>query len=305
MDATTPGLSRRSTMILREDYRSIASIYDDARTADRLIAHYRLERRLADEMRQSTQEQREQGLYATLYDTLLNELADHPRKAAETEAARLRKRAYVERQARMILKETSKDDVFVDIGGGDCEVALLVAPHVARAMVVDVCDKLVPKVEAENFTFVKTTGVRVPLESESVSFLYSNQLMEHLHPQDALEQLRELHRVLKPGGRYLCRTPNRVTGPHDVSRYFDDIAHGTHMQEYTYGQLARKFRAAGFDRIRILVAPRSHRLFSMPLMLALFLEQAFARVPRRFHTRICRSRVVRSLMGITLIAEKR
>ena len=34
-------------------------------------------------------------------------------------------------------------------------------------------------------------------------------------------------------GVYICITPNRVSGPHDVSRGFDEVATGFHMHEYT------------------------------------------------------------------------
>jgi hypothetical protein len=30
----------------------------------------------------------------------------------------------------------------------------------------------------------------------------------------------EINRILKPGGQYLCATPSRVTGPHDISVFF-------------------------------------------------------------------------------------
>lgn len=130
----------------------------------------------------------------------------------------------------MIIREVGANDVFLEVGGGDCRVALAVAPHVARSVVVDVTNQLVPADHGvANFNFVKTRGVEVPLPSESVSFIYSNQLMEHLHPEDAAAQLQELYRVLKPGGRYLCRTPSKVSGPHDVSMFFGDVARGMHM----------------------------------------------------------------------------
>jgi ubiquinone/menaquinone biosynthesis C-methylase UbiE len=292
-------------MHLRPDYRKIAAIYADGRSGERILAHYQLERRLADELRTSTRQQRESGLYNDLYDTLVGELPDHPRRTGDTEATRERKRRYCERQAKLIRRYTRPDDAFLDVGGGDCKVALLMAPHVAKSIVLDVSDKLAPMaVEASNFEFVKTTGVQVPLASDSVSFIYSNQLMEHLHPEDAVEQLRELYRVLKPGGVYMCRTPNRVTGPHDVSRYFDEVAHGTHMREYCYAELDHIFRDAGFVKTRVVVAPQAHRFFGLPKKIALALEGAFARVPRPLHTAICRSRVTRALMGITMIAEK-
>jgi predicted SAM-dependent methyltransferase len=38
------------------------------------------------------------------------------------------------------------------------------------------------------------------VRAESVDLAYSNQLMEHLHPDDASEQLANVYRALKPGG---------------------------------------------------------------------------------------------------------
>jgi hypothetical protein len=116
--------------------------------------------------------------------------------------------------------------------------------------------------------------------------------------------VRELIRVLKPGGRYLCRTPSRITGPHDVSRYFDSVAFGTHMKEYTYRELTAIFTGAGLTNVRVLLAPRAYDLFALPRAFAFALEYIFARVPRRLHTRICRSRFVRALLGVTVIAQK-
>ena len=79
---------------------------------------------------------------------------------------------------------------------------------------------------------VLSDGVSVEVPAASVTLAYSNQLMEHLHPDDALVQLRNIVRALAPGGLYV-RHPNRLTGPHDISMYFDRVATGFHLKEYT------------------------------------------------------------------------
>jgi hypothetical protein len=109
---------------------------------------------------------------------------------------------------------------------------------------------------------------------------------------------------LKPGGRYLCRTPSKVSGPHDVSMFFGDVARGMHMQEYSYETLVQIFKEAGFVRPRIIIAPRAHRLIDLSYVFARPIEMAFAAVPRSLHTLICRSAIGRTLLGITIIAEK-
>lgn len=296
---------RAGPVELRRDYKAIEALYDARRTPERIVAHYELERVIADELRASTKAQREAGLYQDAYRRLLGGLSDHPRKTVHSPERAARTRAYVQRQASMLRREVRADDVFVDLGGGDDAVALAVAPFVGRAIVVDVSDALAPaEVDAPNFAFVKNVGASIPLPSESVDFMYSNQVMEHLHPDDALEQLCEVYRVLKPGGRYLCRTPNRVSGPHDVSMFFSNVAEGMHLKEYSYRELNGLMKQAGFARTRIWIAPRAYRAFALPQWLAETTEAILARTPRPLHTAICRSRIARALLGITMMAEK-
>jgi hypothetical protein len=73
--------------------------------------------------------------------------------------------------------------------------------------------------------------------------------MEHLHPEDALEQLQNIYDVIAPGGKYICITPNRLSGPHDISRHFDEISSGFHLKEYTLSELYDIFIQAGFKSI--------------------------------------------------------
>ena len=66
--------------------------------------------------------------------------------------------------------------------------------------------------------------------------------------------------ALAAGGRYICITPNRLSGPHDISRYFDDVASGLHLKEYSIAELAAAFAAAGFSETQAFVSYRGRIL---------------------------------------------
>ncbi len=76
-------------------------------------------------------------------------------------------------------------------------------------------------------------GREIPVADGSIDLAYSNQLLEHLHPDDALTQTSNVFAALRPGGAYVCLTANRLSGPHDISMYFDPEATGFHLREYT------------------------------------------------------------------------
>ena len=64
---------------------------------------------------------------------------------------------------------------------------------------------------------------RYPFEDASFDLVVSNYVVEHV--EDAASHLAEIARVLKPGGRYIFRTPNLVHYVAVVSRV---TSHGVH-----------------------------------------------------------------------------
>lgn len=83
----------------------------------------------------------------------------------------------------------------------------------------------------------------------------SDQVFEHLHPEDHVTHLAEARKLLKDGGRYILRAPHRATGPHDISAVFGfDRAVFLHLCEPDYGLMERLTRAAGFRTTRAVVA---------------------------------------------------
>jgi SAM-dependent methyltransferase len=282
----------------RPDFRRQQRIFGDDRPASRVLAHYVLERELSDRLRAAAREARSE-VYGEVYHALFAALPDHPQHRVH--AAR-RKRADAE--LRRIAGRLPPCSVFLEIGCGDAALGFAVARQADRAYGLDVTDALIDFAAAPpNFGFLRTRGVDIPLPACAVDFAYSNQLMEHLHPEDAVDQLMEVHRVLKPGGGYMCITPSRVTGPHDISCYFDYEATGLHLREYDYGALRALFRQAGFRTFSCAASIRGHEI-GLPYTLMRAAECGLLALPPRIRTALTGFGPVGAILGLTVIAAK-
>jgi SAM-dependent methyltransferase len=294
----------------------------DIRTQGRLRAHYEIEVELANRLRGAPPDARRQ-LYGQVYDELFARVPDHPqltRRAEPTEQA-----AYARLQVALIRRFLPPGGRYVEIGAGDCATVCGVAAFARGATAVEVSADIVPVRLPPNVDVAISDGVSVPVAPGSADLVYSNQLMEHLHPDDAMEQLRNIAEALKPGGRYICITPNRLTGPHDISAGFDSEPRGFHLREYTYRELAPAFRRAGFRRVSVLegaqgralarlvelLAPASataaraiersgQRVVTLPLAPYLLVEQLGASWPGD----VSKMRVFCRLLNIRIMAER-
>ncbi len=226
----------------------------DDRTIERLRAHYDVERSLAEQLRKSTRDRRT-SLYPALYNELFARVPDHPQLTEKTSPEATA--ASTRRKLKLLQHYLRPDTTFLEVGAGDCALAIEVARQVRQVIAIDVSDEITRGLATPgNFTLTLSDGRSIPVPPGSVTVAYSNQLMEHLHPDDALEQLQNIHRALAPGGVYICITPNRLSGPHDISKYFDKVARGFHMKEYTNSDLSRLFRRVGFSKVEVLVGAK-------------------------------------------------
>ncbi len=277
---------------------------EDLRPPHQIREHYEVEKTLAARLRNSTREERRQ-LYRSVYDDLFQQLPHHPqlaaKAAAESAAIRAAKVAY---ELNSLMPFLRGDMTFMEIGPGDCALSLAVAKRVQHVYAVDVSTEVTSSLNAPpNFTLLLSDGCSVPAEPNSVNLVYSNQLMEHLHPDDAEEQLADIYRVLTPGGIYFCITPNRLNGPHDVSRGFDEVATGLHLKEYTTRELSKLFDEAGFSSIKIHMRVRRVQCLA-PVFVGLVLESLFELLPARARKRIGSAPWTWHLLGIKMVATK-
>lgn len=271
------------------------------RTPDEIAQHYSIEKELADRLRRSSKEERRR-LYALVYDELFERVPHHPQllQKADTEAST---RAASQRM-RLLGRFLTPETTFLELGAGDCRLALEVAKLVRRVYAIEVSREIGKDLTPPpNFELVISDGTSIPVPEGSITLAYSNQLMEHLHPDDALEQLYNINRSLVRGGAYVCVTPNRVAGPHDVSRYFDDVATGLHMKEYTAGELASLFRRAGFSQISTYGGGQGVYFRSSPLLIGMC-EAVLSAAPPSLRKILTGVAPLRALLGVIIVGRK-
>ena len=266
--------------------------------------HYDVEKVLAARLRGASREDRRR-MYGQLYNELYSRVKDHPllrRKLMSGEE--IRHHRGVQSQLSFLRLFLAPTKVFLEIGAGSCLISLAVAKEVKRVMAVDVSyeitrrNELPPNLELRIFD-----GVELPAEPATVDIAYSHQVMEHVHPDDALAQLRSIYRSLAPGGAYICIVPNRINGPHDISRQFDQIATGFHMKEYTTTELGALFRSVGFRTVRSYVGARGH-YFSVPRFFLTALEGCLDRMCFYVRSQIARRLPMRPLLEIRMAGWK-
>ena len=285
---------------LRADFRSIQMLYGDHRTADRLIAHYEIEVALVEKLRCSTRENCK-STYREVYSELLTKVWDHPRITRAHDA----RRTDVRKRSRLFRRFIAADDRVVEIGAGDGALSRSICDRAHSVVAVDVDDALLGTSSGPpNFRYQLSDGVSLPLPDESMSLAISNQLLEHIHPDDTMAHLREVNRILAVGGRYLIITPNLVSGPHDVSRYFDRRARGTHLREFDAQTIRNCLRAAGFERLVFYAARGGYLFFPMPYWLARGFDLIFSLVPSSLHTPLVRNKLSSTLLGVIVMAYK-
>jgi SAM-dependent methyltransferase len=261
---------------------------------------YRVEVELADRLRSAPRAER-LGLYGAVYDELFRRVPTHSqltRKVSDSE-----KRAANTLRMASLRRFLRPDTVFLEIGAGDCSMTMEVAKVVRKSYALDVSREILSGVRHPAIETVLSDGCSVPVPEGSITLAYSFQVMEHIHPDDAMEQLRNLFRAIAPGGSYYCVTPSRLNGPHDVSKYFDTVARGFHLKEYTVTELEKLFRGVGFKRIRAYANVRERSL-RLPLGFVKLVEAGFEKLPASWRRKLGRKPFIHHVLSAGVLATR-
>jgi SAM-dependent methyltransferase len=257
---------------------------------------------LASNLRQAESAAR-RSLYSRVYNELFTIVKDHPqltKKISEGD-----KQQTVAQQMALLNRFLGPDTRFLEIGAGSCHLSQAVSKIVAYTYAVDVSEVIANDLSIiDNFQFRISDGCSIPVPPETIDIAYSYQLIEHLHPDDSFDQLLNIFKALKIGGTYICITNNRLTGPHDISKYFDKVSTGLHLKEYCSAELHALFNKCGFNKIRFYLGIKN-RYFIIPSFLFRHLEGFISRLPQNIREKIVPNTPVRKLLDLLIITGRK
>ncbi|MFH1231906.1 MAG: methyltransferase domain-containing protein [Planctomycetota bacterium] len=263
--------------------------------------HYELEKRLASKLKNSDKASRS-VLYKKAYNELFTEI---PSLRAVVQKSDPEKWNKPSPQLRWLKRFLTPETVFMDVGSGNCKLSLEVSRQVKKVYAVEVSDEISSRNNCPaNFNLIVSDASSLKVPDSSVNIIYSRHFIEHLHPEDARDNLKEVYRSLTPGGFYICITPNRIFGPHDVSRYFDDVATGLHLKEYSIAELSGLLKEIGFPDIKVYLKIMGIFML-MPLFPFRLLESLSGILPRFARIILGKLPVFNLVFNIRLVARKK
>ena len=263
---------------------------------DILQRQYRVEAKWSLAIRSAETTADRSQLYLRAYDELYR---DFPHLQSEP----TQRRRKAEKNAALLRRFADGGTAFLEIGSGRGDLAIRMAGYCRTVDAIDATANGLSDPTPANLTFQVGDGSALPYADGSFDLAFSDQLLEHLHPDDARLHLEEVRRVLRAGGRYLCLTPNRLNGPHDVSKFFETEPRGLHLKEYSREELGRLFLEAGFSDCHFFVS-LSQRRIQIPGFAVTAVESLLGALPRRSQRLVGRNLPIRPLLGAAVAGIK-
>jgi len=267
------------------------------RSFEQVKNHYLVEKAIAERLKKSNREERTLIL-ANMYEELFSKVPDHPR-LTRRQSSQLTSSANKSKFS-VVSKFLNKSDVFVEFAPGDCKFAFEVAKQVKYVYGIDISDQHDPTDSVpDNFKLIEYDGYSLDkIESNSIDLVFSDQLIEHFHPEDTKLHFELVHRILKKGGKYVFRAPHPLTGPHDVSQYFSYEAECFHLKEWTYNEIKRVLMDSGFSKFHTYWRAKSINL-RMPNAYFSLCELVLGQIPKRY-IRVVAKYLIPALCGVAI-----
>lgn len=175
---------------------------------------------------------------------------------------------------RFLLSEVRPGDRALDLGCGAGSFTAELRDAGAAPVGVEVAEAAVARARAAHpeldFRLAEIDGA-LPFNDQTFDLVWASEVIEHV--ADTEHWLREVARVLSPGGRLLVTTPNHprlALAARGIDHYSEPF--GDHLHLYTRRSLGDALRGVGFEDVEICAAG------GPPLLRRLLLARAVAGV---------------------------
>lgn len=152
--------------------------------------------------------------------------------------------------ADQVAKHVKRHATGMDVGCGDGFLVYRLTRQGYMVTGLDASKEGLTKAEARlrdvgiESTLIEGTAYDLPTEAESQDFVVSVEVIEHLN--NPVNALQEIYRVLKPGGVFVCTTPQRTP-----TQATDEVRDPYHVKEYIGSELTDELDRV-FEDVEVL-----------------------------------------------------
>jgi len=214
-------------------------------------SQFQLERILRKRILLSSKEDRA-AIVEQAYKELFERFTDHSVFLATQEEAKRKGRL----GSGLIIPLSKRGSNVLEVGCGRGDVLKALAERDRICTGIEISEHMLKLCNKLDIKVVQGDADSLCFPTGSFDVVFSQEVLEHLHPEDVPMHFAEAFRVLRPNGILAVETPNRRTGPQDISRGFTRVAEGLHLKEWTVRELIQMFQKAGFVKVRGLLAPQ-------------------------------------------------
>ena len=138
-----------------------------------------------------------------------------------------------------------RNGTILDLGSNWGQGLQILAPEAAKVIGAEICLEVAQKSRTlTQFDVVQANGQALPFGDATFDCVVSAHVIEHVWDADAF--VREVYRVLKPGGRFVVSTPNQPNSLfHNENPEFDE-----HLREYLPEELEVLLKSQ-FEKVEV------------------------------------------------------
>lgn len=142
-----------------------------------------------------------------------------------------------------------EDMTLIDLGAGDGYLSRAVSSHVDTVIAIDISSamlkELIKKAEKQGLKNIRTIisdGCDMPLPDQCADIICANMFLHHI--EEPIEAIREMYRVLKPGGRVFIADLKAHSNREFKGKMYDI------WQGFSRDEVAEWFKKCGFRSLR-------------------------------------------------------